>query len=408
MTVRFIKNHQLSFFFFLFSSLFYAQGNIKSIQLRTLGGGNFSSIIPLGTVFELSFDDLSADQKEYSYKIEHMTFDWKPSVIFSNEYIVGFQENIISNFENSFNTLQNYTNYSVQIPNRNTRITKSGNYVLSVIDDFGDAVFTRRFTLYENKTVVGVSVLRDRNTQTSNQKQTVHFTVNYNYEEIKNPAQELQVVILQNENWNSAILNINPQFFKRNQLVYRYYEKTSFWGGNEYLNFDNKQLRNSTVQIRNVERKEVVHSYLYSKEKRNLKSYTYSPDINGQFVIRTIEGVNPYTEADYAMVHFSLETEEVLLKDIYVYGAYNNFELTPENKMYYNKLSRKHEISILLKQGFYNYTFATKEEDNSINLHEINGSFFQTENEYKVLVYQKAFGENYYKVIGLGSGVSNP
>lgn len=408
MTANFTKKKIFSFIlFFIFISSF-AQKNIKSIQLRTLEKDNFSTIIPLGKTLELSFDDIDADQKEYSYKIEHMTFDWEPSNIFSNEYIDGFQENNITNYENSFNTLQNYTNYRVQIPNRNTRITKSGNYLLSVINDSNEIIFTRRFTLYENKSAVGVQVLRSRNTLTSNQKQTVHFAVNYNSNQIKNPTQELKVVLLQNDNWNSAITNLTPQFFKRNQLVYKYYDKTNFWSGNEYLNFDNKQIRNSTIQIASVEKKDIYNSYLYSQEKRAQKPYTYFPDINGQFIIRTTEGANTYTEADYARIHFDLESDNNLHKEVYVYGAFNNFNLNSENKMTYNASQKKYEVSILLKQGFYNYTFATLESDNKVNLHEINGSFFQTENEYKVIVYQKAFGDNYYKAIGIGTGIINP
>jgi hypothetical protein len=391
----------------IFSTTVNAQ-NIRSIQLRPLQENNYSSIVPLGTVLELSFDDLDADQKEYSYKIEHMTFDWKPSAVFSNEYIEGFQENIIFTYENSFNTLQNYTNYRVQIPNRNTRITKSGNYLLSVLDDSNAVVFTRKFTLYERKSTVGVRALRSRNTAKSNQKQTVHFTINYNSNEIKNPTQEVKVVVLQNENWNSAISNLTPQFFKRNQLVYKYYNKADFWSGNEYFHFDNKQIRNSTVQIATVEKKEIYNSYLYLQEKRNSKPYTYFPDINGQFVIRTTEGANMFTEADYSRIHFSLQSEEIKNKEVYVYGAFNNFRLTANNKMTYNKRQGVYENSMLLKQGFYNYTFATLEDNNVINLHEINGSFFQTENEYKVIVYQKAFGDNYYKAIGVGVGVMNP
>jgi hypothetical protein len=382
--------------------------NIKSIQLRPLQENNYSSIVPLGTVLELSFDDLEADQKEYSYKITHMDYDWKKSDIFSNEYIEGFQENNINTYENSFNTLKNYTNYRVQIPNRNTRITKSGNYLLSVLDDSNEVVFTRKFTLYERKSTVGVRALRSRNTAKSNQKQTVHFTINYNSNEIKNPTQEVKVVVLQNENWNSAISNLTPQFFKRNQLVYKYYNKADFWSGNEYFHFDNKQIRNSTVQIATVEKKEIYNSYLYLQEKRNSKPYTYFPDINGQFVIRTTEGANMFTEADYSRIHFSLQSEEIKNKEVYVYGAFNNFRLTANNKMTYNKRQGVYENSMLLKQGFYNYTFATLEDNNVINLHEINGSFFQTENEYKVIVYQKAFGDNYYKAIGVGVGVMNP
>ena len=401
------KKKFLSILFLSFCVNAFSQINIKSIQLRPLEVNNFSTIAPLGKTLVLSFDDLDADQKEYSYKIEHMDSDWKPSRISTNEYIVGFNQNSILEYENSFNTLQNYTHYKIQIPNGSTKITKSGNYLISVLDENQNLVFSRRFTYYETKALVGVSVIRSRNTKAKNQQQTVQFTVNYNANEIRNPSQEIKTVVLQNNIWKTAISDLKPQFFRNNQLVYKYYNKPNFYSGNEYLHFDNKQIRNSTVQIARVEKKEIYHTYLYPQEKRNLKAYTYFPDINGQFAIRTIEGNNSYTEADYAMVYFSLESDELFNKQVYVYGAFNDFKTTAENKMKYNANTKKYEISILLKQGFYNYTFATQDINNVINLHELNGSFFETENEYTVLVYYKAFGENYQRVIGVGNAKIN-
>ncbi len=392
----------------LTSTLAFSQSNIKSIQLKPLGKNNFSTIIPLGKTLTLSFDDLEANQKEYSYKIEHMTFDWKPSDISSNEYIEGFAQNSILEYENSFNTLQNYTHYKVQFPNSNIRITKSGNYLVRVLDENDTTVFTRRFTLYKNQSTVGVSVLRSRNTTMANQQQTVQFTVNYNSNTIRNPSQEIKVAVLQNNIWETAITNLTPQFFRNNQLVYKYYNKSDFWSGNEYLNFDNKQIRNSTIQISSVEKRDIYHTFLYTQEPRNNKPYTYFPDINGQFVIRTIEANNSSTESDYAMVHFSLTSEKIFEKEIYVYGAFNDFSLTQGNKMIYNSVSKKYEVAILLKQGFYNYTFITSDSDDRVNKHELNGSFHQTENKYTVLVYYKPFGGTYHQVIGIGTGFINP
>ena len=393
---------------FLFLAISLNAQNIKSIQLRPLQENNFSSIVPLGTQLELSFDDLDADSKEYQYKIEHMTHDWQSSRLSSSQFIDGFDQNTILNVNNSFNTFQNYTHYSVKIPNINTVITKSGNYLLSVLNYDDEVIFTRRFVLYENKTTIGVTVERSRNTKTLNTQQTIQFSVNHPNIRVNNPRQEIHVVILKNKNWNEMISELQPTFFKPNQLLYTYTNKTNFWGGNEYLNFDNKYIRNSSLNVVKVVRKDIFHHYVYPYTFKESKKYTYNPDINGQFVIRTLEANDSKTEADYAMMHFSLLTEEPFLdKEVFVYGAFNDFNITDENKMQYDAKEKSYQLNILLKQGFYNYTFATQQSDGSVNTHDINGSFYETENEYTVIVYYKPFGSFYERVISLGISFFN-
>ena len=383
--------------------------NIKTIQLRPKHSTNqFAAIVKLGDVLQLSFDDLDADNKDYQYKIEHMTYDWKPSNLSSNQYIDGFDENEIINISNSFNTLQPYTHYSVDIPNQNTIITKSGNYLISILNDDYEVVFSRRCVFYENITTVGVAVFRSRNTEDNNQKQTVQFSINHSNLTINNPYQEIKVSLFQNHNLITAIKNIQPKFIKPQQLLYNHTLQTNFWGGNEYLNFDSKHIRSTSLNISKVERKELYHSYLYTNEQRASKNYSYNPDINGQFVVRTIETNNPNTEADYSMVHFSLDAFEPFEnKDVFVYGAFNNYQLSDENKMKYNAPNEIYKTSIKLKQGFYNYSFITLDKEKNINLNEVDGSFYQTENEYTVIVYYKPFGEIYDRVIGVGKGFFN-
>lgn len=385
----------------------YAQNQpsyIKSIQLKPLEEKNFSIIVPLGKTLELSFDDLEGDQKDYYYKIELMNHNWTPSNLISNQYLEGFQSNIILNIENSFNTFQNYTHYSIRFPNQNTKITKSGNYLLSVLDRNDETVFTRRFVLYESTAIVGVAVSRGRELKNTNEQQTVNFTVNYPSIKVNNPNQEIHVAVLQNQNWKSTLTDIQPQFYKPNQLIYRHTNKTNFWGGNEYLFFDNKIIRNASINVQRVERKNIFHNYLYPYKNKEVKNYLYNPDINGQYIVRTIEGSDSKTEADYAMMHFTLEVEkEFLDKEVYVYGGFNNFEFTEENRMVFDTSTKSYQSNFLLKQGFYNYTFVTKSSDDTISESEIRGNFSKTENEYTVLVYYKPFGALFDRVIGVGT-----
>ena len=400
--------HQKLILAFIFFTTSFLSQNIKSIQLRPLQENNFSSIVPLGTVLELSFDDLDADSKDYQYKIEHMTHDWQKSRLLSSQFIDGFDQNSIINVTNSFGTFQNYTHYAVKIPNVNSIITKSGNYLVSVLNDDDEVVFSRKLVLYENIAIIGVEVSRSRNTKTINTQQTVEFTINHPNLRINNPAQEVHVVLLKNENWNKKLTNLKPTFFRQNQLKYTYANKTNFWGGNEYLNFDSKFIRNKSLNVVKIEMKDIFHHYLYPSTYNPSRNYTYNPDINGQFVVRTLEAANPNTEADYAMMHFTLYADNPIAnKEVYVYGAFNNFKTEEENKLSYNFADNSYQGQILLKQGFYNYTFATVNENKTVDTNQINGTFFQTENEYTVIAYYKPFGGLYDRVIGIGTGFYN-
>lgn len=395
--------------FFLLLCINTQSQNIKTIQLRPLNSNAFTPTVSLGSTLELSFDDLDADNKEYQYKIAHMDRDWQPSKLIPNQYINGFDSDYINDITNSFNTLQDYTHYRVQIPNRNTIITKSGNYLISILNNDDEVVFTRRCIFYESLTTVGVSVLRSRDIKEVNKGQTVQLLINHPELPINNAAQEVNVTVIQNNNWLTAINNIKPQYFKPNQLIYNYIDKTNFLGGNEFLNFDTKDIRNTNLNIAKVNREDVFHSYIYTDVVRKKKQYSYNPDINGQFSIRSLESEDPNTEADYATMHFSLDIDKPLKnKEVYIYGNFNGFSFNEKNKMFYNTEAKLYEISLPLKQGFYNYNFATRDvNNNNISLTEIDGSFYQTENEYTTIVYYRTFGTNYDRVIGVGTGFFN-
>lgn len=412
---KFMVKNCFLFFCFLFSVQFgFSQSdgldaeNIKTIILKPASVNSYAPIVQLGEKLGLTFDDLNADEHTYSYKIEHCDLDWNKSDLSQSEFIDGFAEDRIRDYENSFNTLQPYTNYRVTIPNETTRLKISGNYLISVLNEAGEVVFNRRFVVYEPKVTVGVAVFKSRDIFYIDKKQSVEFAINTPNLRINNPSEEIFPVILQNNNWQNAITGLKPQFFRGDQLLYKYNKETSFWAGNEFLYFDSKSIRNTSLNIANVELGEnLYHTYLFTDDERRNLPYTLYPDVNGNFVIRTLTGENNNTDADYSWVYFSLKTSQNLDgKDVFVSGNFNNWKLNDANKLNYNEALGLYEAKLLLKQGFYNYQYVTKATDGTIITHDIDGSFYQTENDYTVLVYYKKFGSRYTKVIGVGYGNS--
>jgi len=409
-----LKNYILFSFFLLFFAFGFSQinsvepENIKTIILKPFKTNTYAPIIRLGEKIQLTFDDLNADEHTYTYKIEHCDFDWDTSNLSESEFVNGYSEDRIRDYENSFNTLQPFTNYKVTIPNENTEIKISGNYVISILNEDEELVFKRSFVVFEPKVTVGVAIYRSRDISKISTQQAVEFTINNSNFRINNPSEEIIPVILQNNNWQTAISGLKPQFFRGTQLLYKYNKETSFWAGNEFLYFDSKTIRNSTLNIAKVELgKELYNTYLYTNEERIDKPYTLFPDINGNFIVRTLQGENPNTDADYSWVHFSLSCLENLEgKEIYVHGKFNNWQLNDLNKLKYNTSTVLYECEILLKQGFYNYQYVTKNKQGVISNYDIDGSFYETENDYTVLIYYKKFGSRYTEVIGVGYGNS--
>lgn len=393
---------------FICTASFFAKGQnftagfIKSVTFST--SENLNPILRLGETFQISFDDLEADQKNYHYFIQHCTYDWEISNLQTTEFLNGFQSFELTDFENSFGTYQNYTHYTLKFPNQNTRIKISGNYLLTILNDDDEICIQRRFVMYEPLVVISGKILRDRNLKDIDTKQVVQFSIFHPNVIVNNPAKEIKIKIIQNRDWNISKENIKPQYYKKNEIVYNYNNETSFYGGNEYLNFDTKNVNGSNVNImRTVLEDHYYNCYLFPNTVRNFLPYTYFPDINGGFTISTLNGNNDTTESEYTDVHFYLEANKNLQhnKNIYVYGAYNNYAFTEENRMRFNKKTNYLEATLLLKQGFYNYTYVVKENDAPINMSILEGTFQETENEYTILVYYHPFGTRIGKIVGM-------
>ena len=153
--------------------------------------------------------------------------------------------------------------------------------------------------------------------------------------------------------------------------------------------------------------KDIYHSYLFTNIVRANRPYTYNPDINGNFVITALDADDADIEADYTVIHFSLQHPELLdNKSIHLYGNFNNYTIGESSKMIYNPKSGYFEISLTLKQGFYNYKHVIVDKHGNMDEGAISGNFDLTENNYKVLVYYRDLGARYDKIIGFGEGTS--
>lgn len=380
---------------------------IKTIVFKSNTNEGQLPIFKLNENLTLEFDALTADEGDFYYEIIHCDFNWAPSRLVKSEYMQGFDNLRIINYENSFNTYQIYSHYMLKIPNQQTQLKVSGNYLMKIYDDYGELMFTRKFMIYEDLSNVGVSIKRSRDVSYINQKQSVDFKINSPYLRFINPEQTVKTLIIQNNNLNTAISNLKPQYTIGNELIYKYNTESSFWGGNEYLFFENKNVRGANIGVQYIDLQDIYHSYLFADIIRADRPYTYNPDINGNFLVTALDTEDVSIEADYTVIHFSLQYPEVLdSKSIHVYGNFNGYAINDSTKLEYNSNSGFYETAITLKQGFYNYKYVTLDNKGKLNEGAISGNFDQTENNYKVLVYYRELGGRYDKIIGLGEASS--
>lgn len=386
---------------------------IRTVEFK--GNTEFSQvpIIRLGEQLKLSFDALNGKEEDFYYIITHHNFDWTESDLSKSEYLDGFDEVRINNYENSLNTLQIFSHYTLTIPNREVRgFKKSGNYLLSIFNADGDLIFTRKFMIVENIASVQVEIKRARDLKVIEEKQVVHFSVTSPNLILINPKQTVKTVILQNGDFNTAITNLEPQYTMGNELIYKYDQEASFGGGNEFLAFDNKDVRSATNGIRYVSMSDIYENQLYTNTARYDRPYTYNPDINGNFVVRKLNSRNNNIEAEYVRMHFSLQFfKDIGDQEVHLYGSFNNWTIDESTYMEYDPQADVYRNSRLFKQGFYNYKYVVVDRDGTIDHGAVGGDFWQTENDYTVLVYYKELGGRYDRIIGVGgansTGITN-
>ena len=201
---KFLFQNFLLFFIFTFATAQEVQTevippyNIKTVSF-VQNGNNVVPIFELGSTFELQFDDLFGNEANYYFDITHCDYNWKPTDIPKTDFIRGFDNQRITDYVNSFNTLQVYSHYRLAFPNQfTTQLRLSGNYILKILNEDKEVVFSRKFILYEEHSTVAAQVKRSRNLSNIDYMQNLEFTILSNDIAFQTPLQNVRVLLLQN------------------------------------------------------------------------------------------------------------------------------------------------------------------------------------------------------------------
>ncbi len=379
---------------------------IRTIQLYREGWQLSYPVVRLkeDVPLVLEFDDLSGGDATLLYKVLHCNADWTLSDLSEMEYLEGYPQNEVPGGVPSFNTYTSYLHHTLVIPNENSQLTVSGNYLLVVYRDWDpeDVVFTRRFMVTEGLVNIEAKAAIPVLQKFQGCCHEVDFTVRHPGYSIDDPFSETTAMVFQNGQWDMAVGPLHPSMVNPGELVYDYMEENIFPGGNEYRFFDTKNTHTPTYYVQRIDFINSCFHFELKPDEPNLPYvYLFKEDINGKFHIQSEGGQDPGVDADYVFVHFRLNMPVPLDGSVYLTGALTNWQFNDQNRMEYREEEGAYVKSLLLKQGVYNYRYlflpALSEQ---FDVAEIEGSFYETEDEYLVLFYHRPPGTRYDRLLG--------
>ncbi len=382
---------------------------IKSVNLLCNNSKHDLPILSLNTQeqLNLSFDYLSDDAKEFAYTFVKCNSSWdKSENVFFHDFAEGMEEKFITDFEFSENTSTNFIHYNLDFPSPESKFLMSGNYVLIVREtETSKVVLTQKFFVVENKTIISPHPQEPIDFESKHTHHQINFTVNHSMVSSDNPMRDFKAVVIQNGRYDNAKIDLKPSFIENNKLTFNNEKENLFEAGNEYriLDFrDLKQLANNVEEI--FFQDSMYHVIPKTDYKRAYLNYKRVSDHNGKYFINNKpRNGNPNLTSDYAYVHFRFARKIALDNStVFILGDINGGEINKDFKMAYKDSLEHYEAHILLKQGVYNYAYASKKIGNQfLSWEETDGSHYQAQNTYTILLYFKGFNDEVEKLIGV-------
>ncbi len=416
--IRYVLNLSVSLAIFLCTTGAKAQRqpdrifmpNIKTVKFHPFGNPLGYPIIPLNSneLLELHFDDLDADVKMYYFTFELCNADWTPVQMSYFDYVKGFTRVRITTYRNSSLSLTRYTHYQATLPDRNAMPTKSGNYLLKVFlnGDTSQLAFTRRFLVVDKRLDVAAQVTQPFNQQYFLTHHRLEVAVNSRGFDIRYPNQQLKVDILQNYRWDTRLQLKNPSFIRTDQITYNNENEMVMPAGKEWRWANLRSFRLLGERVQSQRNTDSSFTLIMQEENpRQPNQYFYFNDQNGLFLNETTENINPYWNADYAQVRFRFappNRRPYPNKELYLIGEFTSYGHADSARLRFNPETGAYETTLFLKQGYYDYMYATSDGPQSpltTDLPEQNA--WETENNYMVLVYFRELGGRYDQLLGI-------
>lgn len=368
---------------------------------------------------EISFDEMSHDIHQYSYRVLHCNMDWTESDISSYEYLDGFTTADVIDYEQSMNTQQAYTHYWFTFPNADMQLKASGNYVVQVYEDGDQEQVVAEVCFAVVEPIVGIEAKIRANTdiELNGRYQQLDIDVQTKALNMRD-AQDVKIVVRQNGRIDNQVVLEKPTYVEPNRLRYVNQKALIFEGGNEFRHYDTYSTYYAGYHVDMIDYVQgeyhalldidEVRGTISKKAGRQGTPYLTEADANGQWLVNCEKTDYVDTDAEYMWVHFCLPVDQPLMAPVYVGGDLFDNDYSADNMMQYDANNKCYYLYAYLKQGGYNYMYYTL-DNKKMSLLPLEGSHWQTQNEYSVWVYYRPFGARYDRLVGVvfsGRGVA--
>jgi len=381
-------------------------GDIHTIQVNASGDWQKLPIVEMNRneFVRINFDRLGEDSYAYlRYKVIHCNADWTPSRLSDIEYLDGFNNVLIEDYSNSFGTNVLYNNFNIEIPNDRLKLKLSGNYAVEVFEEDNPSEILLRacFSVLDPQVMLGGSISSVTDIDANKAHQQVSFYVNYNNLQVRDVFSDLKVYVRQNNRLDNQKVNIKPTSVQGNKLVYEHNRDLIFDAGNEYRRFETVSHRYNGLNVESTRYEgSMYYAKIYTDKIRAGKTYSYDEDRNGRFFIRNAEANCSETEADYFVTQFTLASPTPFIEPVYLNGGFTNNKFDDKYLMTYDHDKKEYSLSLLLKQGAYNYQYLAR-TGNNFTTALTEGNYYETENEYDILVYYSPLGSRSDLLVGM-------
>ena len=383
--------------------------HVYNEQIRTLRVEREVLMLDDLAPLHISFDEMSHDVHFYTYTVQSLEFKGDKlavnNAILSSEYLQGFPTKDITDFEHSMNTSREYTHYWFDFPNEDMTLTKSGNYRLTIYEDGNpdNKVADVDFCVVEPLVKIDTYVRANTDIEFNGRFQQLDIEINTTALDLRDPN-EVRLVVTQNNRIDNVVEVDKPTFIEPNRLRYINNKALIFEGGNEYHHFDAFSCFYAGTGIDRVYHELGDYHALLFTDEITQGQYIHQFDSDGRFVVNAERTNDSDTEAEYMWVYWTLPMDKPFFDgSLYVGGEIFGNELGLSNRMQYDTEAKVYWLTALVKQGGYDYQywFCGKGSQNKTTTQRVDGSYWQTENEYAVYVYWRPFGARYDRLVGV-------